>query len=74
MENNWIHDLLLFLTAVFAAYAAWKGRDNGTRIEAVQKQTDGMAKALATEAKAAGRAEGKEEAVREITGGAPPLP
>lgn len=72
METGWIHDIVLFLTAVFAAYAAYRGRENGLGIRKVQKQTDGMAKALATEAKAAGIAQGIEIAHREQNGGAPP--
>lgn len=74
METGWLHDLFLFLTAVFAAYAAWKTNKTGQKVEEVSKQTDGLARALAKEAKAAGVAEGIEIAHREGDGGAPPVP
>lgn len=73
MENQGLlHDLILFLTAVFAAYAAWRGRENGKAVEQVRQNTDGMTRdlvqAASTVARAAGRVEGRAE------GKAPPLP
>lgn len=73
MENQgWLHDLIVFLTALCAAYAAWKGRENGKAVEKVRENTDGMTKdlvkAAATVARAAGQVEGRAE------GKAPPLP
>jgi hypothetical protein len=60
---GWIHDLILFLTALCAAYAAWKGQQNSKGIEVVKSQTNGLIEAAAVVSRQAGHSEGIREGI-----------
>lgn len=79
MENTGLlHDFVLFLTALCAAYAAWRGAQNGKAIETVKQQTNGMVSAVvaatAKSAHLAGVKEGIAAAIAVPPGAASPPP